>query len=54
MTYFTTSDFISSDTNEPHPFGLIDGKVLDIIVDAIFFLMGLSRRGVPINLKGMG
>ena len=39
-----------------HDLGLFDlqGETLEIIVEYIYFIIGLSRRGIPINIEGIG
>ena len=36
-----------------HDLGLFDiqGEILDIIVEGIYFITGLSHRGMPVHLK---
>ena len=39
-----------------HKLGLFDiqGEISDIMVEYIYFITGLSRRGMPMNLEGTG
>ena len=37
-----------------HDLGLFDlqGEILDITIEDIYFITGISRRGIPVNLEG--
>ena len=39
-----------------HDLGALDiqGEILEITLEDIYFISGLSRRGAPINLEGTG
>ena len=39
-----------------HDLGLFDlqGDILEITVEDIYFIIGLSCRGIPVNLEGTG
>ena len=39
-----------------HDLGAFDiqGEILEIIVEYMYFIMGLSHRGIPMNLEGSG
>ena len=32
----------------------IQGEILEIIVEDIYFITGISHRGIPVNLEGTG
>ena len=32
----------------------LQGEILEIALEDIYFIMGLSHRGIPINIKGIG
>ena len=43
-------------TYRDHEIGVFDlqGETLELAIDYIYFIMGLSCRGTPVNLEGTG